>query len=62
MERVIVGDHDRIVIPSLSAVRTAGGRLRGLRCIHTSFGKNGVTEEDVLDMAGLRLDLMSVLT
>jgi GTPase len=62
VERVIVGDHDRIVIPSLSTIRTAGGRLRGLRCIHTSFGKNGVTEEDVLDMAGLRLDLMSVLT
>lgn len=62
VESVIVGDHDRIVIPPLSSVRTAGGRLRGLRCVHTSFGKTGITEEDVMDMAGLRLDLMSVLT
>lgn len=62
VESVIVGDHDRIVIPPLSTIRTAGGRLRGLRCIHTTFGKAGITDEDVMDMACLRLDLMSVLT
>ncbi len=62
VETVIVGDHDRIVIPALSHVRTAGGRLRGLRCVHTSFGKAGAGEEDIMDMACLRLDMMSVLT
>jgi GTP-binding protein HflX len=62
VETVIVGDHDRIVIPALSHVRTAGGRLRGLRCVHTSFGRAGASEEDVMDMACLRLDMMSVLT
>jgi len=62
VETVIVGDHDRIVIPVLSQVRTAGGRLRGLRCIHTTLGSSGPTEEDIMDMACLRLDMMSVLT
>ena len=62
METVIVGDHDRIVIPALSQIRTAGGRLRGLRCIHTTLGNSGPNEEDIMDMACLRLDLMSVLT
>lgn len=62
VECVIVGDHDRIVIPPLSSIRTAGGRLRGLRCLHTSFGAGGINDEDVMDLACLRLDLMSVLT
>ncbi len=62
VETVIVGDHDRIVIPALSQVRTAGGRLRGLRCVHTTLGMRGPSEEDIMDMACLRLDMMSVLT
>jgi GTP-binding protein HflX len=62
VEAVIVGDHDRIVIPPLSTLRTAGGRLRGLRCVHTTFGRIGITDEDVMDLACLRLDLMSALT
>lgn len=59
---VIVGDHDRITIPPLSAIRTAGGRLRGLRCVHTTFRSSGLNEEDLMDLACLRLDMMSVLT
>ena len=62
METVIVGDHDRITIPPLSMIRTAGGRLRGLRCVHTCFRKSGLNDEDFMDMACLRLDMMSVLT
>lgn len=61
VESVIVGDHDRIVIPALSRVRTSGSRLRGLRCVHTCFGR-GLNEEDLMDMAFLRLDLMAVIT
>ncbi len=60
--RVIVGDHDRIVIPTLPDMGAAGGRLRGVRCVHTTFGQAGVNEEDIMDMACLRLDLIAVLT
>ncbi len=62
VETVIVGDYDRIVIPALAGVRTAGGRLRGLRCVHTVLGTAGLNDEDIMDLACLRLDLMSVLT
>ncbi|HFQ88696.1 MAG TPA: GTPase HflX [Desulfobulbus sp.] len=61
VETVIVGDHDRIVIPALAGVRTAGGRLRGLRCVHTVLA-GGLDDEDIMDLACLRLDLMAVLT
>ncbi len=62
VEQVIVGDHDRIVIPVLTGVRTGGARLRGLRCVHTVFGSGGISDEDIMDLACLRLDLLSVLS
>ena len=62
IEFVILGDYNRIEIPVLSKIRTSGGRLRGLRCIHTSFSQSGPIEEDIMDMACLRLDMISVLT
>ncbi|MCI5147346.1 MAG: hypothetical protein D3923_17905 [Candidatus Electrothrix sp. AR3] len=62
VECVIIGDYDRIEIPVLSKIRSSGGRLRGMRCVHTSFGRSGPNEEDIMDMACLRLDMMSILT
>lgn len=63
IETVIVGDYDRITIPALAHVGTSGGRLRGLRCVHTVLHANAaVSEEDIMDLACLRLDLMAVLT
>ncbi|MBM9614972.1 GTPase HflX [Desulfobulbus rhabdoformis] len=63
IESVIIGDYDRIVIPALSTIRTSGGRLRGLRCVHTVLGPSTpINEEDIMDLACLRLDLMSSLT
>ena len=38
IENVIVGDHSGLLIPQLSQIRTAGGRLRGLRLVHTHPG------------------------
>jgi len=62
VETVIVGDFKGIMIPALTNIRTAGGRLRGLRCVHTVLTGSRVSEEDVMDMACLRLDMISVLT
>ena len=59
---MIVGDYHRITIPALAHISTAGGRLRGLRCVHTVLGGGAVNEEDIMDLACLRLDLMAVLT
>ncbi|MDH4322469.1 MAG: GTPase HflX, partial [Desulfobulbaceae bacterium] len=61
VECVIVGDHKTIVIPALSQIRSAGGRLKGLRCVHTHLAGEGITEDDLMDLLFLRLDLMAVL-
>jgi GTP-binding protein HflX len=61
IEFVIVGDHSQIVIPAITRYREAEGRLRGLRCIHTHLSHEGLDQDDLLDLAFLRLDLMAAL-
>jgi GTP-binding protein HflX len=61
VETVIVGDHKKILIPALSHIRSASGRLKGLRCVHTHLGGEDLTEDDLMDLLFLRLDLMAMI-
>ncbi len=61
VKMVIVGDSQAITIPSLHRFRLGRGRLRGLRCIHTTFAATGLNREDLTDLTALRLDLMAVI-
>ncbi len=58
---VIVGDDREIVIPDLSGFGLGRSGLRGLRCIHTHLAGEGLSRDDLTDLALLRLDLMAVL-
>jgi GTP-binding protein HflX len=58
---VIVGDDKRISIPDLSGYRTAGHRLNGLRCIHTHFHNEPISQEDLSDLVLLGLDIMGTV-
>ncbi|MEJ2101687.1 MAG: GTPase HflX [Desulfobacterales bacterium] len=58
---VIIGDHKKIVIPSIDEYRAAPGRLKGLRCIHTHLDHEPLTDDDLTDLALLRLDLMAAV-
>ena len=58
---VIVGDYRRIVIPPTEDYRTASGRLRGLRCIHTHLQNDPLTNDDLTDLSLLRLDMMAAI-
>jgi GTP-binding protein HflX len=58
---VLVGDHAGIVIPDISHYRTAAGRLRGLKCVHTHLGQDALTRDDLTDLSLLRLDMMAVI-
>jgi len=58
---VIVGDYNGILIPRLANVRTAGGRLKGLRLVHTHLAGEDISDEDLMDLLFLRLDLLAVL-
>ncbi|HPA15543.1 MAG TPA: GTPase HflX [Desulfobacterales bacterium] len=59
---VIIGDHQGIVIPEIDEYRTAPGRLKGLRCIHTHLKNEPLSRDDFTDLALLSLDLMAVIT
>lgn len=61
IERLIVGDYRGIMIPQLGNVRTAGGRLKGLRLVHTHLAGEDISDEDLMDLLFLRLDLLAVL-
>jgi GTP-binding protein HflX len=57
-----VGDQKGITIPDLSRYRSGVIRLRGLRLIHTHLQGEPLTEEDLTDLALLRLDMIIALT
>jgi GTP-binding protein HflX len=58
VEYVMVGDNRRIELPDFKRVRVAVDRFRGLRCVHTHLRGEGLTQDDLADLALLRLDLM----
>src|SRR6266498_2718328 len=61
VEFVIVGDARRIELPDFKRVRVAGDRFRGLRCVHTHLRGEQLTQDDLTDLALLRLDLMAAI-
>lgn len=61
VEAVMVGDHKSIMIPALRQFKASGGRLRGLRCVHTHLAGEELSEDDLMDLLFLRLDMMSVI-
>src|SRR5215213_9546516 len=58
VEYVIVGDARRIEWPDLKRTRVAADRFRGLRGVHTHLRGEELTQDDLTDLALLRLDLM----
>jgi GTP-binding protein HflX len=61
VEHVIVGNARSIVLPDLKRVRMGADRFRGLRCLHTHLAGEGLTQDDLTDLALLRLDLMAAI-
>ncbi|MFQ5692024.1 MAG: GTPase HflX [Nitrospinota bacterium] len=62
IRHVIVGNAHSILIPDLRRERAGGQRLRGLRCVHTHLAGEGLSQDDLTDLALLRLDLMAAVT
>ncbi|MBI5326904.1 MAG: GTPase HflX [Deltaproteobacteria bacterium] len=57
----IVGDEKEIVIPVLSDYPLGRKRLRGVRCIHTHLKNEPLSQDDLTDIALLRLDMMAAI-
>jgi len=62
VEYVIAGSAESIPIPKLERRRIHPGRLQGLRLIHTHLTKDGLSFEDLTDLAKLRLDMIYAIT
>ncbi len=58
---VLVGNDRSILIPDLSAYRLGSKRLRGVRFVHTHLGDQPLNQEDLTDLALLRLDLIAAV-
>ena len=61
VQYVMVGDNRRIELPDFKRVRVDTGRFRGLRCVHTHLRGEHLTQDDLTDLALLRLDLMAAI-
>ncbi|HWP45026.1 MAG TPA: GTPase HflX, partial [Blastocatellia bacterium] len=57
VEYVVVGNARSIIWPDLKRVRMGAERFRGLRCLHTHLSGEALTQDDLTDLALLRLDL-----
>ena len=56
---VMVGDASSIEMPDWGRMRAGLGRLRGVRCLHTTLGGEPLTRDDLTDLVKLRLDAMA---
>ena len=61
VDYVIAGDAGKLVLPDVGRLRAAEGRLRGLRLIHTHVRGEPVSQDDLVDLVRLRLDLVVTL-
>lgn len=61
VEYVMVGNARQIEMPDFKRTRAGEGRFRGLRCVHTHLHDEKLTQDDLTDLALLRLDLMAAI-
>ncbi len=61
VEYVMVGTAKQIEMPDFGRSRVSTDRFRGLRCVHTHLLGEPLTQDDLTDLALLRLDLMSII-
>ncbi len=61
VEYVMVGNAKQIEMPDFGRARVSADRFRGLRCVHTHLLGEKLTQDDLTDLALLRLDLMSIV-
>ncbi len=61
IRNVILGDATRLELPDIGRLRGGTGRFRGLRLVHTHLRNEPLTQDDLNDLALLRLDLVAVI-
>ncbi len=58
---VVVGDARSVFLPDLTHYRRGRDRLLGLRLVHTHLNREPLNDDDLTDLALLRLDLVAAV-
>ena len=58
---VLIGNEHEILIPDLADLRFGKRALRGIRLVHTHLKNEPLSEDDLTDLALLRLDVISAI-
>lgn len=58
---VVVGDAKSVFLPDLASYRRGRDRLCGLRLVHTHLNHEALNDDDLTDLALLRLDMVSAI-
>ncbi|HEV8630719.1 MAG TPA: GTPase HflX, partial [Thermoanaerobaculia bacterium] len=61
VRNVIVGDATKLDLPDVGRLRGGPSRFRGLRLVHTHLRGEPVTQDDLNDLALLRLDMVAAI-
>ncbi len=61
VDYVIVGDAGTLMLPDIGRLRAAEGRFRGLRLIHTHVRNEPLSQDDLVDLVRLRLDMVAAI-
>jgi GTPase len=61
VRNVILGDSTHLELPDIGRLRGGTGRFRGLRLVHTHLRGEPITQDDLNDLALLRLDLVAAI-
>jgi GTP-binding protein HflX len=61
VEWVVVGDAHGLELPDIGRMRAGSHRLRGLRLVHTHLKGEPLSQDDLTDLALLRLDMVVAL-
>ncbi len=61
IRELVVGDARQLFLPDLSAYRRGRDRLCGLRLVHTHLKQEPLTDDDLTDLALLRLDMVAAI-
>ncbi len=61
IDSVIVGHATGLMLPDIGRLRAAEGRFRALRLVHTHLYNEPLTQDDLIDLTRLRLDLVAAV-
>jgi GTP-binding protein HflX len=61
VQHVIVGEAEKLFLPDLGRSRAGHSRFRGVRLVHTHVRGEPLTNDDLTDLARLRLDLIAAI-